>query len=72
MRNKGLAMTRIIYQFIIQGGFNVADDTICKSVFKNGEGIKSQYTKKWIELINRIEKNKAVNSVKDSETIYHI
>lgn len=32
----------------------------CKSVFKSGENtpLKKQFTKKWIELINRIEKNK--------------
>lgn len=59
-------MTRIIYQFIVQGGLIMANDPICKSVFKNGESTisKSQYTKKWIELINRMEKNKTVNFVK--------
>lgn len=32
--------------------------TICKSVFKNGENTTStsQFTKKWIELINTLEK----------------
>ena len=47
----------------------MANDPICKSVFKNGESTisKSQYTKKWIELINSIEKNKTVNFVKDSD-----
>ena len=38
---------------------NVNNDskTICKSVFKNGENTisRSQFTKKWIELINRLE-----------------
>lgn len=34
------------------------DVTICKSVFKNGENstTKSQFTKKWIELVNILEK----------------
>lgn len=42
--------------------------TICKSVFKNGENTisRSQFTKKWIELINRLERNKNVNSRKKS------
>ena len=37
--------------------------TICKSVFKSGENTttKQEYTKKWIELINRMEKGKSVN-----------
>ena len=36
-------------------------ETICKSVFKNGASVTSrtQYTKKWIELINLLEKNKS-------------
>ena len=43
-------------------------DTICKSVFKSGENTtsKSQFTKKWIELLNRLERNKNVNSRKKS------
>ena len=43
-------------------------DTICKRVFKSGENTtsKSQFTKKWIELINRLERNKNVNSRKKS------
>ena len=38
---------------------NVNNDskTICKSVFKSGENTTSK-TKKWIELINRLEKSK--------------
>lgn len=34
------------------------DKTICKSVFKSGENTttKIQFTQKWIELINRLEK----------------
>lgn len=40
---------------------NKSGKTICKSVFKNGENTttKSRYTKKWIELIKRLEKNKS-------------
>lgn len=36
---------------------------ICTSVFKSGENTtsKEEYTKKWIELINRIEKSKRLN-----------
>ena len=37
--------------------------TVCVSVFKSGENTttKQEYTKKWIELINRMEKGKSVN-----------
>ena len=36
---------------------------ICRSVFKSGENTttKMQFTKKWIEMINKIEKGKIVN-----------
>ena len=36
---------------------------LCRSVFKSGESTtsKKQFTKMWIELINKIEKNKAVS-----------
>lgn len=36
---------------------------ICRSVFKSGENTtsKTQFTKMWVELINKIEKNKAVS-----------
>ena len=39
------------------------DKTICKSVFKSGENTtsKMQFTKTWIEMINKIEKGKVVN-----------
>lgn len=39
--------------------------TICKSVFKSGENTtsKNQFTQKWIELINKIEKNKGITAV---------
>ncbi len=39
---------------------------LCTSVFKGGENTtsKSQFTKKWIELVNRLEKNKGINFVK--------
>ena len=35
----------------------------CESVFKNGEKttIKAEFTKKWIEMINKIEKGNIVN-----------
>lgn len=35
---------------------------LCESVFKSGEpsNIKKQLTKKWIELINQLEKNKGL------------
>ena len=37
---------------------------ICKSVFKSGENTttKSQFTQKWIELINKLEKNKGITA----------
>ncbi len=39
---------------------NKTDKTICKSIFKSGENTTSiQFTKKWIELINRLEKSKS-------------
>ncbi len=40
----------------------MADNTICKSIFKNGTNTtsKTQFTRKWIELINLSEKNKSV------------
>lgn len=36
---------------------------ICKSVFKSGKSTttKSEFTKKWIVLINRLEKSKGIN-----------
>ena len=39
---------------------------LCRSVFKSGESTtsKTQFTKKWVEVINRIEKNKAVRLTK--------
>ena len=44
--------------------FKIGDEKeICVSVFKSGENTmsKEEYTKKWIELINRIEKSKRLN-----------
>ncbi len=40
--------------------------TVCKSVFKSGENTtsKSEFTKKWIELINILEKGKSAISCK--------
>jgi len=34
----------------------------CQSVFKSGESTttKNQFTRKWIELINQLEKNKRI------------
>ena len=45
---------------------NQQTNTICKSVFKSGGNTtsKSEFTKKWIELINRLEKNKSINFYK--------
>lgn len=45
---------------------NDSQQTICKSVFKSGENTTSQkqFTEKWIELINRLEKNKRTYAVK--------
>ena len=42
---------------------NNDDKKICVSVFKSGENTttKEEYTKKWIELVNRIEKGKSIN-----------
>lgn len=39
---------------------NKQSKTVCRSVFKSGENTtsKSQFTKKWVELINKLEKNK--------------
>ena len=39
-------------------------ETICRSVFKSGENTtsKSQFTQKWIELVNKIEKKQRANS----------
>lgn len=37
--------------------------TVCKSVFKSGESTttKREFTDKWIELINTLEKGKSAN-----------
>ena len=39
------------------------DKIICVSVFKSGENTTTQreFTDKWIELINTLERNKSVN-----------
>lgn len=39
---------------------------ICKSVFKSGGNttLKEQFTQKWIEVINQIEKNKRITTEK--------
>ena len=61
--NNGLAAVHITVLAIAKRGLNnmnekKTDKTICKSVFKSGENTttKIQFTKKWIELINRLEK----------------
>ena len=39
------------------------NETICKSVFKSGESTnKREFTRAWIELINRLEKSKRLTS----------
>lgn len=40
--------------------------SICKSVFKSGESTtsKKELTQKWIELINKIERDKSVTLAK--------
>lgn len=37
-------------------------ETICRSVFKNGKDTitKIEFTKKWIDVINKIEKTKVL------------
>ena len=41
---------------------NEKSKNICSSVFKSGESTttKNQFTRKWIELINQLEKNKRI------------
>ncbi len=45
---------------------NEKSKSVCRSVFKSGESTtsKTQFTKKWIELINNIEKNKGIAAVR--------
>ena len=42
---------------------NEESTTVCKSVFKSGESTttKREFTDKWIELINTLEKGKSAN-----------
>lgn len=37
-------------------------DSICRNVFKNKEcqDIKKQFTQKWVEIINNMEKNRGI------------
>lgn len=37
-------------------------NTICTSIFKNKEhqDIKKQFTQKWVEIINKMEKNRGI------------
>jgi hemerythrin-like domain-containing protein len=38
---------------------------VCKSIFKNGSDTsKNQFTKKWVEMINQLEKKKKLNNYK--------
>ena len=43
---------------------NEKSKNICSSVFKIGENTttKIQFTQKWIELINKLEKNKGITA----------
>ena len=43
---------------------NEKSKNICSSVFKSGKNTttKSQFTQKWIELINKLEKNKGITA----------
>ncbi len=45
---------------------NEKSKSVCSSVFKSGESTtsKTQFTKIWIELINRLEKNKEIAAVR--------
>ncbi len=39
------------------------NETMCKSVFKSGESTnKREFTRAWVELINRLEKSKCLTS----------
>ncbi len=42
---------------------NKESTTVCKSVFKSGESTTTEreFTDKWIELINTLEKGKSAN-----------
>lgn len=51
-----------------EGGNSMANEqtqAICRSVFKDNEEttLKTRFTQKWIEIINRAEKNKGVIAV---------
>lgn len=41
-------------------------EALCRSVFKSGESAPSvkQFTEKWIELVNRLEKNRGNTPVR--------
>ena len=43
-------------------------NTICKSVFKSGESTTTQrqFTDKWVELVNTLEKDKGVGFAEES------
>ena len=66
----GLAGSYLLYIFVTYSLSEIWGSIVdgSFSVFKSGENTtsKSQFTKKWIELINRLERNKNVNSRKKS------
>ena len=53
---------------------NEQPQATCKSVFKSGENTtsKSQFTKMWIELINRLEKNKGVTATRRNDKLFSV
>lgn len=68
--HSGLVIAHSSILAIFERGFFMSDidktQILCKSVFKSGENTTSreQFTKKWIELINRMEKNKEIHIMK--------
>lgn len=50
---------------------NEKSKNICSSVFKSGENTttKSQFTQKWIELINKLEKNKGITAAQHNDKL---
>lgn len=47
---------------------NQVQEPICRSVFKSGGSTtQDQFTKKWIELINRLEKNRGFTAEKSEK-----
>lgn len=59
----------------MKDGGNMSDienKEMCKSVFKNGETSKAQFTKTWINLINQLEKRKKSESSNLQAGSYHV